>query len=235
MSRCLAERSIDHVVLERGEVANSWKTERWDSLRLLTPNWQSRLPGYGYEGDDPDGYRTMPETIAFIECYADVISAPVQTPHGGERRCTPAMAATSLPPTGATGTARTAGARHRGVQHSQRSRHVARGAAADYRHADTGCSTATRISSREGGVMVVGASATGTQIAAELHRLGPARDAVGGRAHPRTPSSTGAGTSSGGWMPAGVLDERYDEVDDINRARSVPSLQLAGSPGAPLR
>ena len=62
MSRCLAERSIDHVVLERGEVANSWRTERWDSLRLLTPNWQSRLPGYRYEGDDPDGYRTMPET-----------------------------------------------------------------------------------------------------------------------------------------------------------------------------
>ena len=56
MSRCLAERSIDHVVLERGEVANSWRTERWDSLRLLTPNWQSRLPGYGYEGDDPDGF-----------------------------------------------------------------------------------------------------------------------------------------------------------------------------------
>jgi putative flavoprotein involved in K+ transport len=53
MSRSLADRSIDHVVLERGEVANSWKTERWDSLRLLTPNWQSRLPGYGYEGDDP--------------------------------------------------------------------------------------------------------------------------------------------------------------------------------------
>ncbi len=78
MSRCLADRSIDHVVLERGEVANSWKTERWDSLRLLTPNWQSRLPGYGYEGDDPDGFRTMPETIDFIEQYAEVISAPVQ-------------------------------------------------------------------------------------------------------------------------------------------------------------
>ena len=79
MSRCLAERSIDHVVLERGEVANSWKTERWDSLRLLTPNWQSRLPGYGYEGDDPDGFRTMPETIAYIERYAEVTSAPVQS------------------------------------------------------------------------------------------------------------------------------------------------------------
>jgi putative flavoprotein involved in K+ transport len=70
MSRCLTERSIDHVVLERGEVANTWKTERWDSLRLLTPNWQSRLPGYGYEGDDPDGYRTMPETIDFLRRYA---------------------------------------------------------------------------------------------------------------------------------------------------------------------
>ena len=79
MSRCLAERSIDHVVLERGEVANSWKTERWDSLRLLTPNWQSRLPGYGYEGDDPDGFRSMPETIAFIEKYAQAIAAPVRT------------------------------------------------------------------------------------------------------------------------------------------------------------
>ena len=79
MSRCLAVHAIDHVVIERGEVANSWRTERWDSLRLLTPNWQSRLPGYGYEGDDPDGYRTMPETIAFIDRYAAAIAAPVRT------------------------------------------------------------------------------------------------------------------------------------------------------------
>src|ERR1700682_4393331 len=79
MSWWLARRSIDHVVLERGEVANSWKTERWDSLRLLTPNWLSRLPGYGYEGDDPDGFRAMPETIDFIDRYAVAISAPVRT------------------------------------------------------------------------------------------------------------------------------------------------------------
>ena len=56
MSRHLTERSIDHVVLERGEVANSWRTQRWDSLRLLTPNWMTRLPGWVYQGDDPDGY-----------------------------------------------------------------------------------------------------------------------------------------------------------------------------------
>ena len=79
MSSCLSERSIDHVVLERGEVAHTWRTERWDSLRLLTPNWQSRLPGFSYIGDDPDGYRILTEVIAFIASYADAISAPVLT------------------------------------------------------------------------------------------------------------------------------------------------------------
>ena len=79
MSRRLTERSLDHVVIERGEVANSWQTERWDSLRLLTPNWQSRLPGYEYAGDDPDGFMTMPEVVDFIATYAKTIEAPVHT------------------------------------------------------------------------------------------------------------------------------------------------------------
>ena len=69
MSHHLADRSIDHVVLERGEVANSWRTERWDSLRLLTPNWITRLPGYAYEGADPDGYMAAPEVVALLEAY----------------------------------------------------------------------------------------------------------------------------------------------------------------------
>jgi putative flavoprotein involved in K+ transport len=46
MSRCLSDRLVDHVVLERGRVAERWRSERWDSLRLLTPNWQTRLPGF---------------------------------------------------------------------------------------------------------------------------------------------------------------------------------------------
>ena len=73
MSYCLAALSIEHVLIERGEVAHSWRTERWDSLRLLTPNWQSGLPGFGYDGDDPDGYRSMAETIVFLDKYASVI------------------------------------------------------------------------------------------------------------------------------------------------------------------
>ena len=85
MSRRLTERSIDHVVLERGEVANSWKTQRWPSLRLLTPNWQTRLPGQHYTGDDPDGFMPAADVVATLTRYARLIGAPVRTaPQGFE-------------------------------------------------------------------------------------------------------------------------------------------------------
>ena len=70
MSHRLTERSIDHVVLERGEVANSWRTERWESLRLLTPNWHARLPGQPYDGDDPDGFMSVRDVTDRIAGYA---------------------------------------------------------------------------------------------------------------------------------------------------------------------
>src|SRR6478672_8292779 len=79
MSRRLSDRAIDHVVIERGEVANSWRTERWASLRLQTPNWQTRLPGARYEGIDPDGFMSMHELIGFIDDYSHTISAPLVT------------------------------------------------------------------------------------------------------------------------------------------------------------
>src|SRR5881396_992315 len=79
MSRCLSDRSIEHVVLERGEIANSWRHERWDSLRLLTPNWQSRLPDYAYDGADPDGFMTSPQVADFIMRYVARIGAPIRT------------------------------------------------------------------------------------------------------------------------------------------------------------
>src|SRR5665648_640395 len=79
MSRCLSDRSIDHVVLERSEVANSWRTERWDSLRLLTPNWLTRLPGWTYRGHDPDGYMAASEVVDFLDAYRSAIAAPIQT------------------------------------------------------------------------------------------------------------------------------------------------------------
>jgi putative flavoprotein involved in K+ transport len=225
MSRCLAAHSIDHVVLERGEVANSWRTERWDSLRLLTPNWQSRLPDFGYEGDDPDGFRTMPETVDFIARYARVISAPVRThtcvtsvrtsdggyevqTSEGTWRCDVVVLAT-----GACN-----------VPHVP--------AVAESLPRTVESVTANRYRSPAqlppGGVLVVGASATGTQIADELHRSGrPVTLAVG--EHVRAPR-TYRGRDIKWWMDAaGVLDEGYDEVDNLERVRNLPSLQLAGS------
>ena len=225
MSRCLADHSIDHVVLERGEVANSWQTERWDSLRLLTPNWMSRLPGYGYEGDDPDGYRTMPQTIAFIRRYAEVIAAPVQT----------RVTATSV-------RRNDAGYRVVTNQGDWQCRVVVLATGACNlpsipAYADAIPSTVSTYTSiqyrnpsqlEEGGVLVVGASATGTQIADEIHRSGrPVTLAVG--EHVRAPRVY-RGRDIQWWMDAtGIFDERYDEIDNIARARSLPSMQLVGS------
>ena len=66
MSRCLTDLAIDHVLLERGRVAERWRTERWDSLRLLTPNWQTRLPWFTYDGPEPDGFMTMTQVVGFL-------------------------------------------------------------------------------------------------------------------------------------------------------------------------
>ena len=78
MSRRLTDRSIDHIVLERGEVANSWRTQRWPSLRLLTPTWQTRLPGHDYAGDDPHGYMPAAGVAATLTGYARLVGAPVR-------------------------------------------------------------------------------------------------------------------------------------------------------------
>jgi putative flavoprotein involved in K+ transport len=79
MSRCLAEYQVDHVILERGRLGERWRSERWDSLRLLSPNWQSRLPHFHYNGSDPDAFMTMPEFIRHMEDYAESFEAPLQT------------------------------------------------------------------------------------------------------------------------------------------------------------
>lgn len=73
----LVNRGVDHVVLERGRVAEKWRTQRWDSFTLLSPNWQTRLPGHVYAGPDPEGFMTGAETAAFLTAYARSFAAPV--------------------------------------------------------------------------------------------------------------------------------------------------------------
>ena len=87
MSHHLTGAGVDHVLLERAEVAHSWRTERWDSLRLLTPNWMTALPGAPYEGDDPDGYMTAAETVAALEAYRLSFDPPLHTGIEVEAAC----------------------------------------------------------------------------------------------------------------------------------------------------
>jgi putative flavoprotein involved in K+ transport len=213
-------------VLERGEVANSWRHERWDSLRLLTPNWQSRLPGQHYAGLDPDGYMTMGEVVAFIERFATIARAPVRTAttvtsmsaidggyqvttSAGEIRCRAVVIAS--------------GACNKPTLPSFREAvpaTVEQLTPFDYREP---------AQLADGGVLVVGASATGVQLAAEIQRSGrPVTLAVG--EHVRLPR-TYRGRDVLWWMDAsGVWDQRHDEVDDLARARRLPSPQLVGTP-----
>jgi putative flavoprotein involved in K+ transport len=206
-------------------VANSWRRERWDSLRLLTPNFHSRLPGHAYDGPDPDGYMTMGEVIEFISRFAIVSRAPVRTnttvtsvkrtddgynvaTSSGDIRCRSvviASGACNLPSMPA-------------VRSSVPSS-IEQFTSLDYRNP-------TQLP--EGGVLVVGASATGVQLAAEIHRSGrPVTLAVG--EHVRLPR-TYRGRDVLWWMDAsGVWNQRYDEVDDLTRARRLPSPQLVGS------
>ena len=185
MSRCLTERSIDHVVLERGEIANSWRTGRWDSLRLLTPNWQSRLPGYRYQGDDPGGFMTMPEVIDYLSTYAATHRRARRGAHRGHCRSRPSDDGFVVTTTNGEWRARSVVLASGPYNHPGRCRRRQRRPCrmstsitpAEYRNPDQ---------LEEGGVLVVGAAATGVQLAEEIQRSGrPVTLAVGG--HVRLP------------------------------------------------
>ena len=224
MSRRLTDRSIDHVVLERGEAANSWRT-RWPSLRLLTPNWQTRLPGHDYAGEDPDGYMPVADVVATLTRYARLVNAPVR----------------------AATTVRTVRAAPQGFEILAdddvfHARVVVLATGACTLPSVPGIAgaipppvaTLTPLTYRDpgqlpgGGVLVVGASATGVQLAAEIHQSGrPVTLAVG--EHVRLPRAY-RGRDIFWWLErTGLLAERYDQIDDLSRARHLPSPQLTGT------
>jgi putative flavoprotein involved in K+ transport len=214
-------------VLERGEVANSWRRERWDSLRLLTPNWQSRLPGLRYEGPDPDGYMTVPEVTEFVERFAKASRAPVRTGTNvtSVRRTDDGYRVTTDSGELACQTVVIAS----GACNQPSVPRLRDGVPASVEQL-TPFGYRDRAQLPDAGVLVVGASATGVQLAAEIRRSGrPVTLSVG--EHVRLPR-TYRGRDVLWWMDsAGVWDQRYDEVEDLTRARRLPSPQLAGTPG----
>jgi putative flavoprotein involved in K+ transport len=78
MSYLLKQRGISHVVLEGKRIAHAWRSERWDAFCLVTPNWQCRLPGHHYTGDDPTGFMGKDEIVAYVESYATRFELPVR-------------------------------------------------------------------------------------------------------------------------------------------------------------
>jgi putative flavoprotein involved in K+ transport len=225
VSRLLTEAGHDHVVLDRGRIGERWRTERWDSLRLLTPAWMTRLPGWQYAGSDPDGFLSAGQFLGMLEGYAASFGAPVvggtdvlsvaRSGHGeGYDVLTDRSIWRASHVVVATGP--------HGVPHVPAA--LAKGA-----EVDVVTSNRYRNPSRlaPGGVLVVGASSSGVQIADELVRAGRHVVLAVGR-HTRMPRSY-RGMDVFWWLDStGRLAHTIDEVRDPDAARREPSLQLVG-------
>jgi putative flavoprotein involved in K+ transport len=223
-SRCLSDRGSEHVVLERGRIGQRWRSETWDALHLLSPNWMNALPGRPYEGEDPDGFISATAFADELVDYARSFGSPVEE-----------------------------GSRVAAVERRSDGFHVVTGqtvwTAANVVVASGWCDRPAipalagalpddvyQVAPNEyhnpaqlppGGVLVVGASATGVQLADELRAAGRDVTIAVGR-HTRVPR-TYRGMDIFWWLDRlGLLDKTIDEVPDAVLARQEPSLQLVG-------
>jgi putative flavoprotein involved in K+ transport len=224
MSRCLTDRGIEHVAMERGRLAERWRSERWGSLRLLTPNWQSRLPGFRYQGSDPEGFMTMPEVVSYLQTYARSFVAPVE-------EGTTVLSVARSDSDYRVDTDRGAWRAENVVIATGYCDHPFVPPLVSGLSRDVCQLVPTRYQNPgllpEGGVLVVGASASGVQIADELLESGRSVTLAVGR-HTRLPRRY-RGRDILWWFDAlGIFDENAHEVKDRSASRQQPSLQLAG-------
>ena len=225
VSGCLTEAGVDHVVLERRDVGHSWRCERWDSLRTLTPNWMNGLPRLPYRGSDPDGFMTAGEVAERLVDYAGSIAAPVVT--GIEVSAVRTGRRGFIVDTNGGGW----GTRAVVLATGPGAAKVPALADALPERIEQVCSAGYRNPGALGdGVLIVGASASGVQIADEVAASGRQVTLAVGE-HVRLPR-TYRGRDILWWMQAmGVSSQRWDaDVDDLARARRVPSPQLVGTP-----
>jgi len=220
VSRLLTERGVDHVVLERGRTAERWRSRSWRSLRLLTPNWMTRLPRWRYGGPEPSGFMPAADVVRYLEAYAGSFAAPV-LPDARVDVLRHAAGRFVVDSTAGSFTAR-------GVV-------IATGACqqpavpllAAGLHPGIRQLTADAYADPDvlppGGVLVVGASASGTQLADELHSAGRHVVLAVGR-HTRA-TRRYRGRDYLWWLDAmHVLDRPLDP----HRRRPEPSWQLVG-------
>ena len=166
----LSHANVDHVVVDAGRVAETWRTRRWDSFRLITPNWAIELPGTAYAGDEPDGFMSRAELVAFFESWVASFKPPLMDKTHVSRLEADPRAGFVLTVDGETIRARTVVVASGGYQRA----HRPAGAeslppalhqvlAEDYRNPEA---------LPPGNVLIVGSGQTGCQLAEELHEAG---------------------------------------------------------------
>jgi putative flavoprotein involved in K+ transport len=218
----LGAAGVDHVVLESGRLAETWRSRRWGSFCLVTPNWAIGLPGTTYAGDDPDGFMSLAELIAFFESWAASFNAPVRdnnhvshleadskggfvlTAGGGQLR-----ARTVVVASGAYQKAH----RPPGAESLPRSLHQV--LAEDYRNPE---------GLPAGNVLIVGSGQTGCQLAEELHDSGRRVFLACGRC-PWAPRRIGDRDLFWWLLESGFMDRTPDKLPS-------PAARLVGNPQA---
>ncbi len=206
VSRCLTDHGRDHVVLERGRIGQRWRSDTWDSLHLLTPNWMNTLPGETYRGADPDGFSSAAAFNSHLTSYAESFGAPVEE-HSGvhllRKRHDQFEVVTGRAAWVANNVIIATGWCDRPAMPA-----AARALPADvYQVVPSGYGNPGSLP--DGGVLVVGASATGVQLADELRAAGRdvtiavAARAIGSARRQARPPAARPHHPAGGRRPSG--------------------------------
>jgi len=224
----LTQAGVSHIILERGDVANTWDNERWDGFHLVNPNWAIRLPGFHYSGDNPDGYLSKQETVDYLRNYAQSFNAPVRS----------GVSVVRLSRTDESYVLELAGDR----QINANCVVVATGAFGIPKTPEFAAnldSSITQLHSNdyvnherlpEGGVLVVGSGQSGAQIAEELQAAGKKVYLSVGAAGRRPRRYRGKDSSWWNYT-MGQFDKTIEDVDSIDDARYGASSHTSGAGG----
>jgi putative flavoprotein involved in K+ transport len=223
LSRCLMDHGVEHVLLERGRLGERWRSERWDSFRLLSPTWLTRLPGWSYGGPDPDGFLDRAEVVELLETYARSFDPPL---HEG-------VTVTDIRPAQPGWEVTTSGGRWLADNVVVATGHLDRPqvpALAGHLHPTVHQLHSSRYRNPQqlppGAVLIVGAGPSGQQIAAELARAGRRVHVAVGRHRPLPRRWRGRDVYD--WMrELGMLDRTIDTLPDPRRAHQAPNAVLA--------
>ena len=228
MSWYLRQRGVDHVVIERDRVGHEWRDRRWESFCLVTPNWQCRLPGFGYPGDDPDGFMAGPDVVGYLEKYAASFDPPLlegvtvtrlrRTPKGVFELATTAGIRTADQVVVATG-----------PYHNPAVPRVAERLPGDVAQLHS-AQYRNPAQLPEGAVLVVGTGQSGCQIAEDLHLAGRRVHLAVGSAPRAARRYRGRDTLA--WLDdMGHYRRGVDEFDDADEVRLRANHYMTGRDG----